>query len=62
MHFCFSAGASALVIPLDPMFPCDLGEVDGLHRRDAALNELHQNILRFIYAYAPGAEAFITEE
>ncbi|XP_075906364.1 minichromosome maintenance domain-containing protein 2 isoform X2 [Nelusetta ayraudi] len=55
-------GASALVIPPDPVFPCDLGEVDGLHRRDAALDELHQNILRFIYAYAPGADTFITEE
>lgn len=62
MHLCLSTGASALVIPPDPVFPCDLGEVDGLHRRDAALDELHQNILRFIYAYAPGADTFITEE
>lgn len=62
MHPRFSTGASALVIPSDTVFPCDLGEVDGLHRRDAALDELHQNILRFIYAYAPGADAFITEE
>lgn len=62
MHLCLSTGASALVIPPDPVFPCDLGKVDGLHRRDAALDELHQNILRFIYAYAPGADTFITEE
>uniref|UniRef100_A0A3Q3W6V7 Minichromosome maintenance domain-containing protein 2 n=1 Tax=Mola mola TaxID=94237 RepID=A0A3Q3W6V7_MOLML len=53
---------SVLVIPPDPVFPCDLGDVDGLHKRDAALDELHQNILRFIYAYAPGAETYITEE
>lgn len=57
-----STGASALVIPPDLVFPCDLGDVDGLHRRDVALDELHQNILRFIYAYAPGADTYITEE
>ncbi|XP_049912895.1 minichromosome maintenance domain-containing protein 2 [Epinephelus moara] len=55
-------GASALVIPPDAVFPCDLGDVDGLHRRDKTLDELHQNILRFIYAYAPGADTYITEE
>ncbi|XP_030611869.1 minichromosome maintenance domain-containing protein 2 isoform X1 [Archocentrus centrarchus] len=55
-------GASALIIPPDPVFPCDLGDVDGLRRRDAALDELHQNILQFIYAYAPGADTYITEE
>ncbi|XP_047424227.1 minichromosome maintenance domain-containing protein 2 isoform X2 [Mugil cephalus] len=55
-------GASALIIPPDAVFPCDVGDVDGLHRRDATLDELHQNILRFIYAYAPGADMYITEE
>ncbi|TNM96279.1 hypothetical protein fugu_015940 [Takifugu bimaculatus] len=55
-------GASALVIPPHPVFPFDLGGADSLQKRDAALDELHQNILRFIYAYAPGAEMFITEE
>ncbi|XP_070709339.1 minichromosome maintenance domain-containing protein 2 [Pempheris klunzingeri] len=55
-------GASALVIPPDAVFPCDLGDVDGLHRRDMTLDELHQNLLRFIYAYAPGADTYITEE
>ncbi|XP_028288320.1 minichromosome maintenance domain-containing protein 2 [Parambassis ranga] len=55
-------GASALIIPPDALFPCDLGDVDGLDRRDAILDELHQNVLRFIYAYAPGADAYITEE
>lgn len=55
-------GASTLVIPPDAVFPCDLGDVDGLHRRDKTLDELHQNILRFIYAYAPGADTYITEE
>ncbi|XP_041824991.1 minichromosome maintenance domain-containing protein 2 isoform X2 [Melanotaenia boesemani] len=55
-------GASALIIPPDAVFPCDVGDVDGLHRRDKALDELHQNILRFIYTYAPGADAYITEE
>ncbi|XP_042255268.1 minichromosome maintenance domain-containing protein 2 isoform X1 [Thunnus maccoyii] len=55
-------GASALVIPPDTVFPCDLGDVDGLQRRDMTLDDLHQNILRFIYAYAPGADTYITEE
>lgn len=55
-------GASALVIPPDAAFPCDLGDMDGLDRRDTTLDELHQNILRFIYAYAPGADTYITEE
>ncbi|KAM6971485.1 minichromosome maintenance domain-containing protein 2 [Tautogolabrus adspersus] len=55
-------GASALIIPPDAVFPCDLGDMDGLHMRDANLDELHQNILRFIYAYAPGADAYVTEE
>ncbi|XP_074549968.1 minichromosome maintenance domain-containing protein 2 [Halichoeres trimaculatus] len=55
-------GASALVIPPDAAFPCDLADVDGVHRRDKTLDELHQNILRFIYAYAPGADTYITEE
>ncbi|XP_070842402.1 minichromosome maintenance domain-containing protein 2 [Chaetodon trifascialis] len=55
-------GASALVIPPDAVFPCDLGDVDGLHRRDVTLDKLHQNILRFIYTYAPGADTYITEE
>ncbi|XP_042366553.1 minichromosome maintenance domain-containing protein 2-like [Plectropomus leopardus] len=55
-------GASALVIPPDAVFPCDLEDMDGLHRRDDTLEELYQNILRFIYAYAPGADTYITEE
>nr|XP_046227269.1 minichromosome maintenance domain-containing protein 2 isoform X2 [Scatophagus argus] len=55
-------GASALVIPPNAVFPCDLGDVDGLHKRDVTLDELHQNILRFIYTYAPGADTYITEE
>uniref|UniRef100_A0A3Q3FLH5 Minichromosome maintenance domain containing 2 n=1 Tax=Labrus bergylta TaxID=56723 RepID=A0A3Q3FLH5_9LABR len=41
--------ASALIIPPDAVFPCDLGDTDGLHMRDLTLDELHQNILRFIY-------------
>ncbi|KAM4718288.1 minichromosome maintenance domain-containing protein 2 [Anableps anableps] len=55
-------GASALLIPPDAVFPCDLADVDGLQRRDAALDELHQNILRFVYTFAPGADMYITEE
>ncbi|KAM3860642.1 LOW QUALITY PROTEIN: minichromosome maintenance domain-containing protein 2 [Diretmus argenteus] len=55
-------GASALVIPPDAVFPFDLSDMDTLHRRDLTLEELHQNILRFIYAYAPGAHTYITEE
>ncbi|XP_072234988.1 minichromosome maintenance domain-containing protein 2 [Leuresthes tenuis] len=55
-------GASALIIPPNATFPCDVGDVDGLQRRDAAMDELHQSILRFIYSYAPGADTYITEE
>ncbi|XP_037311997.2 minichromosome maintenance domain-containing protein 2 [Pungitius pungitius] len=55
-------GASALVIPPDAIFPCDLGNWDGYQKRDETLDELHQNILRFIYSYAPGADSYITEE
>ncbi|XP_008394464.1 minichromosome maintenance domain-containing protein 2 isoform X2 [Poecilia reticulata] len=55
-------GASALVIPPDAVFPCDLEDVDSLQRRDAALDQLHQIILRFVYTFAPGANAYITEE
>ncbi|XP_008306000.1 minichromosome maintenance domain-containing protein 2 isoform X2 [Cynoglossus semilaevis] len=55
-------GASALIIPPDAVFPCELGSVDGLHMRDTVLDKLQQDILRFIYAYAPGADQYITEE
>ncbi|KAF3703565.1 Minichromosome maintenance domain-containing protein 2 [Channa argus] len=55
-------GSSGLVIPPDAVFPCELGDVDSLHRRDITLDELHQNILHFIYTYAPGADKYITEE
>ncbi|KAM8822373.1 minichromosome maintenance domain-containing protein 2 isoform 5-T5 [Spinachia spinachia] len=55
-------GASALVIPPDAIFPCDVGNVDYYQSRDETLDELHQNILRFIYSYAPGADSYITEE
>ncbi|XP_054622243.1 minichromosome maintenance domain-containing protein 2 isoform X2 [Dunckerocampus dactyliophorus] len=53
--------ACALIIPPDAVFSGDLGE-DSLRRKDKALDELHQNILRFIYTYAPGADTYITEE
>ncbi|KAK1884957.1 Minichromosome maintenance domain containing protein 2 [Dissostichus eleginoides] len=55
-------GASALIIPPESVFPCDLKDVDGLQRRDDILEDLQQNILRFIYTYAPGAGSYITEE
>ncbi|XP_038149514.1 minichromosome maintenance domain-containing protein 2 [Cyprinodon tularosa] len=55
-------GGSALIIPPDAVFPCDLGNVEGLQRRDAVLDELHQDILRFVYTFAPGADEYITEE
>ncbi|KAI4789948.1 hypothetical protein KUCAC02_034931, partial [Chaenocephalus aceratus] len=55
-------GASALIIPPESVFPCDLKGVDGLQRRDDILEDLQQNILRFIYTYAPGAGSYITEE
>ncbi|XP_055007163.1 minichromosome maintenance domain-containing protein 2 [Boleophthalmus pectinirostris] len=55
-------GTSPLVLLPDALFPCDVTDCDSLHRRDLMLDELHQNILRFIYAYAPGADSYITEE
>uniref|UniRef100_A0A8C7ZW13 Minichromosome maintenance domain-containing protein 2 n=1 Tax=Oryzias sinensis TaxID=183150 RepID=A0A8C7ZW13_9TELE len=55
-------GASTLFLPPEPTFPSDVGEADGLHKRDTMLDELHQSILRFIYTYAPGADTYITEE
>ncbi|KAG7272304.1 hypothetical protein CRUP_014189 [Coryphaenoides rupestris] len=59
-------GASVLVIPPDAAFPCNLSAeevVEALHhRRELLLENLHQDVLRFIYAYAPGAESYITEE
>ncbi|TSK98482.1 MCM domain-containing protein 2 [Bagarius yarrelli] len=55
-------GASALVIPPDAVFPCDLCDLESLRRRDLALEEFHQQILQFVYNYAPGAATYIGEE
>ncbi|CAB1349811.1 unnamed protein product [Coregonus sp. 'balchen'] len=55
-------GASALIIPPDAAFPCDLCDLEALHRRDLILEQLHQSIMHFVYAYAPGATSYITEE
>ncbi|KAJ3611388.1 hypothetical protein NHX12_021404 [Muraenolepis orangiensis] len=56
-------GASVLVIPPDAAFPCDLGgDEEALSRREGLLGDLQQDLLRFIYAYAPGADSYITEE
>ncbi|XP_051910476.1 minichromosome maintenance domain-containing protein 2 [Hippocampus zosterae] len=55
-------GASVLVIPPDAVFPGELEDADGLLRRDRALGQLRQDILRFIYAYAPQADACVAEE
>ncbi|XP_061522320.1 minichromosome maintenance domain-containing protein 2 [Phycodurus eques] len=55
-------GASVLVIPPDAVFPSDLGDANGLLKRDQTLNQLHQDILRFIHAYAPRADAHFAEE
>ncbi|XP_077409948.1 minichromosome maintenance domain-containing protein 2 isoform X2 [Vanacampus margaritifer] len=55
-------GASVLVIPPDAAFPGELGDADSLARRDRALDQLHQDILRFIYAYAPREDARVMEE
>ncbi|CAL8292459.1 unnamed protein product [Lota lota] len=56
-------GASVLVIPPDAAFPCDLGgEAEALLRRELLLEDLRQAVLRFIYAYAPGADSYIAEE
>ncbi|XP_072306880.1 minichromosome maintenance domain-containing protein 2 [Eucyclogobius newberryi] len=55
-------GTSPLVLPPDTAFPCDVADADSLRRRDLILYEQHQNILRFIFAYAPGADSYITEE
>ncbi|XP_007248985.3 minichromosome maintenance domain-containing protein 2 [Astyanax mexicanus] len=55
-------GASVLVIPPDALFPFDLRDLDSLCRRDQILEELHQQILHFVYTYAPGAATYIMEE
>ncbi|KAB5533272.1 hypothetical protein PHYPO_G00129890 [Pangasianodon hypophthalmus] len=55
-------GASALVIPPDAVFPCDLRDLESLHRRDLTLEEFHQQILQFVFNYAPGAATYIMEE
>ncbi|KAL7840703.1 hypothetical protein AOLI_G00260260 [Acnodon oligacanthus] len=55
-------GASALVIPPDAVFPCDLCDLDSLRRRDLTLEEFHQQILHFVYTYTPGAATHIMEE
>lgn len=63
LHHClFPTGTSVLVIPPDAVFPGELGDAGGLLRRDRALGQLRQDILRFIYAYAPQADACATEE
>ncbi|XP_053717109.1 minichromosome maintenance domain-containing protein 2 isoform X2 [Synchiropus splendidus] len=56
----FRHGASALTVPAHALFPCSLA--DGGLRRDAILDEFHQAVLRFIFSYVPGAEAYIREE
>ncbi|KAJ8413374.1 hypothetical protein AAFF_G00093700 [Aldrovandia affinis] len=55
-------GASALVIPPHALFPCELHDLDSLRRRDLTLEQLHQQILQFVFAHAPGAASYITEE
>ncbi|XP_077364838.1 minichromosome maintenance domain-containing protein 2 [Festucalex cinctus] len=55
-------GASVLVIPPDAAFPCELGDAASLARRDRALDQLRQDILRFIYAYAPREDIPVVEE
>ncbi|KAK0134600.1 Minichromosome maintenance domain-containing protein 2 [Merluccius polli] len=56
-------GASVLVIPPDAAFPCALGgDVGALRQRELLLDDLQQDVLRFIYAYAPGANSYIAEE
>ncbi|XP_066533264.1 minichromosome maintenance domain-containing protein 2 isoform X3 [Hoplias malabaricus] len=57
-----NAGASTLVIPPDAVFPCDLRDLDSLHKRDLTLEDFHQQILHFVYTYAPGAATYIMEE
>ncbi|XP_028816712.1 minichromosome maintenance domain-containing protein 2 isoform X2 [Denticeps clupeoides] len=55
-------GASALVIPPSAVFPCDLRDLDSLHRRDLALKQLHRQILQFVFTYAPAGSSNIIEE
>ncbi|KAI4884787.1 hypothetical protein NFI96_018752, partial [Prochilodus magdalenae] len=55
-------GASALVIPPDALFLGDLRDLDSLRKRDLTLEEFHQQILHFVYTYAPGAATYIMEE
>lgn len=56
-----NAGASALLVPPDAVFPCDLRDLESLHRRDLTLKEFHQQIVQFVYNYAPGAATFMEE-
>lgn len=63
LRVCFgNVGVSALVIPPDAAFPCDLHDLESLHCRDLTLEEFHQQILHFVYEYAPGAATYIMEE
>ncbi|KAJ8010703.1 hypothetical protein DPEC_G00077870 [Dallia pectoralis] len=55
-------GTSVLVIPANAVFPCDLYDLEALHKRDLTLEQLKQNILTFINSHAPGAASYITEE
>ncbi|XP_018596625.2 minichromosome maintenance domain-containing protein 2 [Scleropages formosus] len=55
-------GASALVLPPDALFPCALHDVESLHRRDVALQQLQQQILKFVYSYAPDSTSYTAKE
>ncbi|XP_062841476.1 minichromosome maintenance domain-containing protein 2 isoform X1 [Trichomycterus rosablanca] len=55
-------GASALIIPPDAVFPYDLHDLESLCRRDLLLKEFQQQILQFVYSYAPGVATYSMEE
>ncbi|KAL4630931.1 MCM domain-containing protein 2 [Arapaima gigas] len=50
------AGASALVLPPDALFPCALRDAESLHRRDVALQQLQQQLLQFVCSSSLGTE------
>nr|XP_055037417.1 minichromosome maintenance domain-containing protein 2 isoform X1 [Misgurnus anguillicaudatus]XP_055037418.1 minichromosome maintenance domain-containing protein 2 isoform X1 [Misgurnus anguillicaudatus] len=51
-------GASTLAFPPEAVFPCALHDLDSLHCRDVALEDLRKQILHFVHTYA----TYIVEE
>lgn len=58
----WNTGASALIIPHDAVFPCELHDLESLCRRDTILRDFQQQILDFVNSYSPGLATYNTEE